>query len=199
MSQHLRKGLAQKGLSLPVKGRNLGAPKRVRRSGQKDWARHRGDEGPGGEQFGAWLSGQLGAWGRHGAISARLPRCWTSATTSCPSCPPTCLKPWRSCTCRTTASATWALKPSSARLACVPFSSGALREAGWVQVGKRGPWWTVGDPSRPRGEIRMVVALSPCTCPHTHLLVQGQQASHDQHCTRGLPGPPAPPCGGHNG
>lgn len=57
-------------------------------------------------------------------LDATTFRCWTSATTSCPSCPPTCLKPWRNCTCRATASATWAPKPSSARLACVPSSSG---------------------------------------------------------------------------
>lgn len=71
-------------------------------------------------------------------------------------------------------------------------------ESGWMGLGgKGGLWWAAGDPSKPSG-LRVVVAPSPCLCPHAHLLVQGQQASHDQHCTRGLLGPPTPACGGHN-
>lgn len=76
-------------------------------------------------------------------ISAHLPRCWTSATTSCPLCLPTCPRPLRSCTCRTTASAMWAPKPSSAHPACVPSSSGAFRQLGrstWAGEGHGGLW-----------------------------------------------------------
>nr|XP_035922373.1 podocan-like protein 1 isoform X4 [Halichoerus grypus] len=81
----------------------------------------------------AWTSCGSSAWRTTGSglqtsgpapgTSYRPSRCWTSATTSCPSCPPTCPRLWRNCTCRATASATWAPKPSSAHPACAPSSS----------------------------------------------------------------------------
>lgn len=71
-------------------------------------------------------------------------------------------------------------------------------EGGRVGLGGKGrPWWAAEDSSKPSG-VR-VVAPSLCLRPHAHLLVQGQQASHDQHCTRSLLGPPTPACGGHDG
>lgn len=65
-------------------------------------------------------------------------------------------------------------------------------QARQVQV-ERGGLWAVVAPERAQ------VGPSLRTQAHTCLSIQGQQASHDQHLARGLPGPPASAHGGHNG
>lgn len=58
---------------------------------------------------------------------------------------------------------------------------GAARQMGSRWVGW-GVWGAVADPSRP-GWVGTAVAPFLGTPPHARLLVQGEQASHDQHCT----------------